>query len=148
MKLLKKLSQAKDVSETLGKYLLELIRLPHHEWISTSNFAKKFEVHPSTVTEHFQKLAELGLVQYERYKGIKLTELGVKEGEFLIWKHRILETFFSDYLDLPKDDACKEASKIDFFISKNIISLICKKFEHPKTCPCGHEITKRFCNEI
>ena len=138
-------SQFQNLSETLGKYLLKLIRLPHFEWRSTSDFAQIFNVHPSTVTEHFQKLAEIGLVEYERYKGIKLTNLGIEEGEFLIWKHRILETFFTDYLNLLKEDACKEASKIDFFISKEIISLICKKFNHPNTCPCGFEITKRFC---
>ena len=139
-------NETQNVSETLGKYLLKLIRLPHYEWRSTSDFAKIFDVHPSTVTEHFQKLAGLGLVEYERYKGVKLTSLGIEEGEFLIWKHRILETFFSDYLGLIKEEACDEASKIDFFISKNIITLICKKFNHPDKCPCGHSITKRFCD--
>ncbi|NHI93917.1 MAG: metal-dependent transcriptional regulator [Candidatus Lokiarchaeota archaeon] len=147
MNLLRKNSQVQNFSETIGNYLLELIRSPHYEWNSTSNFANLFDVHPSTVTEHFQKLADLGLVKYERYKGVKLTELGIKEGELLIWKHRILETFFSNYLGLLKEDACKEASKIDFFISENIISLICKKFNHPNKCPCGFEITKRFCND-
>ena len=139
--------QVHNVSETLGKYLLKMIRASDYEWKSTSDFARSFNVHPSTVTEHFNKLAELDLVRYERYKGIKLTKLGFKEAEFLIWKHRILETFFSDYLGLNKEDACEEASKIDFFISKEIITLICKKFNHPNTCPCGFEITKRFCNE-
>ena len=138
--------ETENMPETLRKYILELIRLPRNEWVSTTEFARIFNVHPSTVTEHFQKLANLGLLDYEKYKGVRLNENGMVEGELLIWKHRILETLFSNYLGLSKEEACTEARKIDLYISKKIIELICNKFNHPEFCPCGLEITRRFCN--
>ena len=146
--MMRKKNPIQNLSETLGRYMLELIRLPHQEWVSTTRFARLFDVHPSTVTEHFQNLRNLGLLQHEKYRGVRLTEKGIIEGELLIWKHRILETFFSNYLGLSNDEACIEARKIDFYISKNIIELICKKFNHPEYCPCGNEITRRFCYNL
>ncbi len=148
MQVLSKNKESKIVSVTLGKYIKDLIRNPYAKWYSTSKFAKKYDVHPSTVTEHFQRLKKLGLISYKKYKGIQLTKKGIIEGELLMWKHRILETYFTEEFGLSKDKACEEANKIDFYISNNIIEHMCKKNNHPKICPCGNEISRRFCTEI
>ena len=148
MHVLRKNKPKKNVSITLGKYIKDLIRLPYFEWYSTSRFSQKYNVHPSTVTEHFQRLAELGIIEYEKYKGVRLSKKGIIEGELLMWKHRVLETYFSEEFNSSKEEACIEANKIDFYISKKIINQMCKKNNHPKTCPCGHKISRRFCTEI
>ncbi len=129
--------------QTISKYLKPIIRnydQNPNKWFSTKFFAEKFNVHPSTVTEHFQSLSMLGLVEYKKYKGIKLTPHGIKQGQILMRKHRILEYFFSNELGLTCEEACKEASKIDIYISEKIIDKICTKLEHPRVCPCGHNI--------
>jgi len=146
--ILRKKKSIEKVSVTLGKYIKDLIRNPYSKWFSTSKFAKKYEVHPSTVTEQFQRLKKLGLIDYKKYKGIRLTKKGIVEGELLMWKHRILETYFSEEFGLTKEEACHEANRIDFYISNNIIEYMCKKNNHPTTCPCGNEISRRFCTEI
>lgn len=129
--------------EMTSRYLKELIRLlKNHSdiYISANFFSKKFKVHPSTVTEHFKKMQELELVEYRKYKGIKLTENGKKVGKLLMRNHRILEVFFNSVLGLSQNDACEEADRIDLFISKKIIDKLCIICEHPITCPCGNEI--------
>jgi len=129
--------------ERTSRYLKELIRLKksHPEGIfSTKFFSEKFEVHPSTVTEHFQKMQELELVEYRKYKGIKLTEYGEKVGLLLMRNHRVLEFFFNSILGLTQVEACEEADRIDLFISKKVIDKLCTICEHPDTCPCGNDI--------
>jgi DtxR family Mn-dependent transcriptional regulator len=129
--------------EMTSRYLKELIRrrTTHPDtYVSARFFSKKFKVHSSTVTEHFQKLQELELVEYKKYKGIKLTAYGEKVGLLLMRNHRILEVFFTSRLGLSQEDACDEADKIDLFISKKIIDKLCTMCEHPVTCPCGNEI--------
>ncbi|MHA1129605.1 MAG: metal-dependent transcriptional regulator [Candidatus Helarchaeota archaeon] len=126
-----------------SRYLKELFRLKKihsNEVISTKFFSKKFNVHPSTVTEHFQKMQALELVEYQKYKGIKLTEYGEKVGALLMRNHRILEVFFTSTLGLSQEVACEEADRIDLFISQKIINKLCILCEHPNTCPCGNEI--------
>jgi len=141
-----KLKYYSNFSQMLSLYLKELMRLPRMNRISTSEFSKKFNVHPSTVTEHFQRLFELNLLDYVKYKGVLLTEDGIQQGEFLIWKHRVLEVFFMEVLGLSKEAACSEADKIDFFISQEVIKLLCKKLNHPRICPCGFEIARTYCD--
>ena len=129
--------------ERTSRYLKELIRLQKsnpNEVFSTKFFSIKFKVHPSTVTEHFQKMQELELVQYTKYKGIKLTEYGEKVGLLLMRNHRVLEFFLNSILGLTQDEACEEADRIDLFISKKVIDKLCTMCEHPEICPCGNAI--------
>lgn len=129
--------------EITSRYLKELIRLQkthQSKKIPTKFFCEKFQVHPSTVTEHFQKLEELEIVEYTKYKGIQLTPFGTRVGLILMRNHRVLEFFFNSILGLTQQDACEEADRIDLFISKRIIDKLCTFCEHPSTCPCGHEI--------
>ncbi len=144
---MRKTKQISNVSQMLSMYLKELMRLPKDKRVSTTEFAKKFNVHPSTVTEHFQRLSRLNLLNYVKYRGAHLTQEGIHQGELLMWKHRILEVFFMEFLGLSKEDACSEATKIDFFISSNVIKLLCKKMNHPRVCPCGFEIASTYCEE-
>ena len=129
--------------EMTSHYLKELIRLKKthpNQIFSTKFFSERFKVHPSTVTEHFQKMHDLELVDYKKYKGIKLTEYGEKVGLLLMRNHRILEVFFNTVLGLSQEEACKEADRIDLFISKKVIDRLCTICEHPETCPCGNSI--------
>ncbi|MHA1270798.1 MAG: metal-dependent transcriptional regulator [Candidatus Helarchaeota archaeon] len=126
---------------TLSKYLKLMLRKNRYDnWYSSKFFSEEYNVHPSTVTEQFQNLSLLGYVEYKKYKGIKLTNFGLREGLNLMRKHRILEYFFANELGLSNEEACKEAEKIDFIISDKIIDKLCIKFSYPKTCPCGHDI--------
>jgi DtxR family Mn-dependent transcriptional regulator len=143
---MRKTREIQNISQVLSVYIKELFRLKSEERVSTSDFAKKFKVHPSTVTENFQRLASLHFLNYEKYKGACLTKEGIQQGELLLWKHRILEVFFLKFLGLSKEDACQESDKIDFFISANVIKLLCKKFNHPAICPCGFEIARTYCD--
>ena len=125
-----------------GKYLAFLYRKQVEEGkkVTTTVLAKSFKVNPATITEILQKLAKKKLVEYIRYYGVEVTERGVVEAQKLLRKHRILEVLFVEFLKYDAEKACKEASKIDYYCSEDLINNICRTYEHPATCPCNKEI--------
>lgn len=102
--------------------------------------SKYFDVTPATVTETLQKLSQKGLVNYRRYYGAQLTEKGFMEGQKLLRKHRILEVLFVKFLGFEPDKACREASKVAYHCSQDVINSICRAYHHPDKCPCDKEI--------
>ncbi|MDX1328991.1 MAG: metal-dependent transcriptional regulator, partial [Arenibacter sp.] len=48
------------------------------EAVSTNSIAEQMETKPSSVTDMVKKLSEKSLVNYKRYQGVSLTDLGTK----------------------------------------------------------------------
>jgi len=61
-----------------AQYLLAMYILGHQEDppIPTNSVAETLDRSPATVTETFQRLDEDGLVEYEAYNGVTLTDAG------------------------------------------------------------------------
>ncbi|MDW0118027.1 transcriptional regulator MntR [Sporosarcina thermotolerans] len=58
-----------------------------------SDVAEALSVLPSSVTKMAQRLHREDYVIYERYRGLELTEKGLKFGEKLVRRHDLLEQF-------------------------------------------------------
>ena len=59
----------------------------------SADIAEKLEVYPSTVTKMLKKLDAEGYIVYEKYRGIALTDIGKKMGEYALTRHELLEEF-------------------------------------------------------
>lgn len=57
------------------------------------DLAKSLNVQPPSATKMVQKLSDYGLINYERYGIIVLTEKGGKLGSFLLDRHNTIEQF-------------------------------------------------------
>ena len=55
--------------------------------------AEQLNVQAPSATRNVQKLAKAGLVDYEKYGIIKLTQKGVEIGRFLLERHMLIESF-------------------------------------------------------
>ena len=110
------------------------------EIVHIYEIASRLNVKKSTVVETLQKLKTKGLIEYIPKRGVKLSDKGHAIIRKIERNHRILEYFFVQYLNIPLDRACKEASKIDIYISDDVINRICKLLGHPSRCPHGHPI--------
>lgn len=130
------------VTENEARYL-KLIYREQYEGpgkIRTTAVAKSLGVRPATVTEVIQNLSEKNLLRHRRYYGVKLTKEGIAEARKLLRKHRILEVLFTDLLNYHAQNACNEASKLDYHASMDLINAICQVYGHPDTCPCDKVI--------
>ena len=50
-------------------------------------------VAPVSVTRMIRRLSEQGLLEYERYRGVRLTETGRRAALRTIRRHRVIETY-------------------------------------------------------
>ena len=58
---------------------------------STTELATLLEVRPASVSGMLRKLAALGLVEHERYRGVRLTDHGRRVALEVIRHHRLVE---------------------------------------------------------
>ncbi len=124
-----------------AKYLLQIMRmLEEGEKPRTTTLARRLGIKPASVTEILRALGKKGMIEYRRYKELKLTRRGLKVGKNLLRGHRLLEVLFVNFLGYDVKTACQEASRLDYFLSSRLANAICRKYGHPSKCPCGKRI--------
>ena len=75
-------------------YLEMIYRICKEEdYIRMNQLAENLNVRPSSATKTVQKLKSLGMVDYQRYGIIQLTDRGKKIGRYLLKRHNIIEEF-------------------------------------------------------
>jgi DtxR family Mn-dependent transcriptional regulator len=61
--------------------------------VATGRIASAMNVAPGTVTAMMKTLTESGLVEYEPYMGVRLSEAGEKLATHVLRRHRLVELF-------------------------------------------------------
>ena len=110
--------------------------------VKTLDIARKFSLHPSTVTEMLKKLSKKKYIEYVPYRGVKLTEKGKNIAKTILRKHRLLEIFLVRVFGYDLDEACSEAASFDFLLSDKLTDKICSFLNHPEVCPHGRPVFK------
>ena len=113
--------------------------------IRVKDIAKVMRVKPPSVVDALKKLAEKGLVEYEKYDRILLTEEGRKIAEGIYSKHVLLTQFFIDILGIPPEVAEHDACQFEHYVSEITVSRI-KEFARfiQEQCPY---VLKQFLKE-
>jgi DtxR family Mn-dependent transcriptional regulator len=109
-------------------YLLDILRLSDDGkgTVKTTELAKYMNVSPASVSEMLQILSADGLVNYEKYRGVSLTEKGLGDAMALRKKHHIMERFLTDVCDLDHEQAHEEAHVVEHTISDDAANKICR----------------------
>lgn len=114
-------------SENREDYLINILRLTEGDGVvRTSKLASFMNVAPASVTEMLHVLADAGYVDYVRYRGVSLTEVGLAYARNLRRKHHVVERFLTDVLDVEHGRAHEEACLIEHSISDDSINKICR----------------------
>ncbi|HHU63243.1 MAG TPA: MarR family transcriptional regulator [Clostridiales bacterium] len=116
-------SENKLLTSSLEDYMEMIYRICGKEgYIRVNQLAKKLNVKPSSTTKSLKKLRELGLIDYQRYGIIKLTQKGGEIGEFLLRRHKIIERFLKN-LGIQKT-LLKDTEMIEHDVSINTLKNI------------------------
>ncbi len=107
---------------------------------STNALAERLGVRAPTVTAMLKHLNELGLVVYERYRGVRLTEAGRKVALEVMRHHRLLELYLAESLGMSWDAVHAEAEVLEHVISENLEEIIAEKLGNPTLDPHGDPI--------
>ena len=115
-------------------------RLEETLTVSTQALADQMNIKPASVTGMLKKLYELGLVEYEAYKGVRLTEAGYKVAVEVLRHHRLLETYLHEALGYSWDQVHAEAERLEHHISEAFEAKIAEWLGHPSHDPHGDPI--------
>ncbi len=129
-------------SDSREDYLISILRLSDGDKnVKTTELAEFMNVSPASVTEMTKTLANEGLVVYERYRGIRLSEEGMAIARQLRKKHHVIEHLLVDCLGMDRQDAHEEAHKIEHTISDDTSIRICNMVGNPIDDDC------QFCSD-
>jgi DtxR family Mn-dependent transcriptional regulator len=133
--------EPKTFSRSVEDYLKAVFNLTERgEAASTSAIAEALEVQPASVTGMVKRLAESGLFEHVPYRGVRLTDKGLKEALRVIRRHRILETYLARHLGYTWDDVHDEAERLEHAASDQLIERMAAALEDPSHDPHGAPI--------
>ncbi len=110
------------------------------EAVSTSALAERTGTTAAAVTKMLKHLAQLHLVSYTPYHGVRLTPMGEKIALEVIRHHRLLELYLAQAMGYSWDQVDAEAEKLEHVISEEFEARIDTLLGHPQTCPHGDPI--------
>ncbi len=108
--------------------------------VSTSALARRLQVAQASVTGMIKKLADMKLVEYSRYQGVKLTEAGEKIALEVIRHHRLLELYLAEAMGYSWDKVHEEAERLEHYISEEFEDKIDQFLGRPTVDPHGSPI--------
>ncbi len=121
------------------KAIYELER-EHGPPVGTSAIADYLDVTPPTVASMLDKLAERGLVEREKYKGVELTDEGETVALEVLRHHRLLESYLAEHLDYEWSEVHDEADALEHHISEEFERRVAEALGEPAVDPHGDPI--------
>lgn len=108
--------------------------------VPMGQLASALGVVPGTATTMVKTLAESGLVHYEPYMGVRLTEAGEKLASLVLRRHRLIELFLVKVLGMSWAEVHDEAERLEHAVSERLIDLIDEMLGRPESDPHGDPI--------
>jgi DtxR family Mn-dependent transcriptional regulator len=129
------------LSEAQEDYLKQIHLLGGGEGVvATQVLADRLRVRPASVTGMVRRLADLGLVAHEKYRGVQLTPPGKLVALEMLRHHRLLETFLARTLGFGWEEVHDEAERLEHFISEAFEERIDEVMGFPTHDPHGDPI--------
>jgi DtxR family transcriptional regulator, Mn-dependent transcriptional regulator len=137
--------QPAGISSAIEDYAKAIyaLELRAGEAVTTNALAERLGVTPGSASGMVKRLAELGLVEHEPYRGVQLTEDGRRVALEVIRHHRLLELYLVQSLGVPWDRVHEEAEVLEHVLSEELEELIAAKLGNPTRDPHGDPIPTR-----
>ena len=110
------------------------------ENVTTNELAEKIQAKPASITDMMKKLKTRKLVNYQPYRGFRLTNEGKKIALSIIRRHRLWEYFLSEKLKFNWDEVHEVAEQLEHVSSKKLIDKLDEYLGFPKFDPHGDPI--------
>lgn len=123
-------------------YLKAIFKIAEKELksVSTNAIAKQMSTSAASVSDMLKKLSEKELINYEKYRGVTLTQMGNHAATQLIRKHRLWEVFLVEKLRFRWDQVHDIAEELEHINSDELIRRLDIYLGKPKFDPHGDPI--------
>jgi DtxR family transcriptional regulator, Mn-dependent transcriptional regulator len=132
------------ISPQIEDYLKSIYQLQtRYGRVPTTALAERLDITAASVTGMVRKLAGLGLVDHEPYRGVRLTADGEDIALQIVRAHRLWELYLVKALQVPWDQAHVEAERLEHALSTGLADRLDEVLGHPTADPHGHPIPSR-----
>ncbi len=136
-----RLKRARGRSAAVDQYLHALMLLTDHgQQADTGDLAVKVGVSPAAASQMLKKLADLGLVKLEPYRGADLTTEGLHRALRVVRRHRLLELFLHRIMGFDLQDLHSRALALEAVIDEAFEERMDKMLGSPRIDPHGRPI--------
>jgi DtxR family transcriptional regulator, Mn-dependent transcriptional regulator len=105
-----------------------------------ANVARAMQLSPPTVHEMIRRLERDEFITRAGDKTISFTPSGLEQAEEIVRRHRLIERFLTDVLDIPWDEVHEEAERLEHAMSPVLEAKMLAAIGDATTCPHGHPI--------
>jgi DtxR family Mn-dependent transcriptional regulator len=137
------------VTKSLEEYLKTMYILQKQNGkIRVTDIAEKMNCTKPSVNKAIYNLKDNGLLNYESYGTIELTNEGENLAKKIIEAYDIVYLFLKDVLNLEAEEAQKEAEKIKLAITDDTINKLAKyvhKVLDLNSLDCNYDINQEKC---
>lgn len=109
-----------QITSSMEDYLEMICRI-HRDGqpVRIKELAECLHVKPSSASKMVGNLRKQGLVCFEKYGTVSLTEDGLELGEYLLFRHEVLHRFFC-YINQNSDEL-EQVEKVEHFIDPKTV---------------------------
>lgn len=132
-----------QLTYTEENYLKAIYSIQQHNItgeVSVNEIAERMQTRPATVTDMLRKLSEKQLIDYEKYKKIRLSDTGTLQALQIVRKHRLWETFLHKKLYFSWDEVHEVAEQLEHIHSPKLIDKLDEFLGYPQFDPHGDPI--------
>lgn len=137
------------ISKSSEEYLKTMYILKQQNGnVRVTDIAQKMNCTKPSVNKAIYNLKDEGLLNYESYGTIELTDSGENLAKKILEAYDIVYVFLKDVLNLEEDDAKKEAERIKLVITDKTINKLAKyvhKVLGLSNLDCDYDINKEKC---
>ena len=137
------------ISKSSEEYLKTMYILKQQNGnVRVTDIAQKMNCTKPSVNKAIYNLKNEGLLNYESYGTIELTDSGENLAKKILEAYDIVYVFLKDFLNLEEDDAKKEAERIKLAITDKTINKLAKyvhKVLGLSNLDCDYDINKEKC---
>ena len=137
------------ISKSSEEYLKTMYILKQQNGnIRVTDIANKMNCTKPSVNKAVNNLKEEGLLNYESYGSIELTEKGIDLAKKILEAYDIVCLFLKDVLDLEETEAEQEAEKLKSTLSDNTINKLARYVHEVlglNNLKCDYDINKEKC---
>lgn len=108
--------------------------------VSTNAIAEMQNTKPASVSDMIKKLSIKGLVSYQRYRGVNVSDKGLKIALQIIRKHRLWEVFLVDKLKFNWNEVHDVAEQLEHIQSSLLTQRLDEFLGFPRVDPHGDPI--------
>jgi DtxR family Mn-dependent transcriptional regulator len=108
--------------------------------VNTTSIAQALEVSLPSVNSMVKKLAGMGLLEYEKYKPLKMTAKGRKLAAMIIRKHRLTEMYLVEKMGFGWEEVHEIAEQLEHIQSRAFFDRMDEILGYPERDPHGSPI--------